>query len=429
MGFVSQGECEAGDCSVSEKNLFVHATRGRLRRVVIVLDELEKLMAEFAVDALFLEGLSIHKPNLYFVTGFLAVDKTYYTKSLGQPAVLAATDMVCERARRLSPMRNFHSLSPLGRQAVTERLSQGELLRRTIAELADQLLPRNGVVGIASDTDAQIVALLQQRGVTTKPVDDLFLRAREVKSPKEIRAIERASRSTEATFERVIDVIQNATVGANRTLMHDGVPLTVGRLKRVIDHALVDNDSENSQESIVAGGVKGADFHYLGQRLDKLQSETPIILDIYPRRIEERYHADITRTVVRGRVSPRLLKMFEAVDATLDTVLDSLSAYDTSAHLVDVMADAFERQGYRSFHRTPDIKEGMLHGLGHGIGLDVHELPRLSLEPNPLRPGAVLAVEPGLYYRHIGGVRIEDNAIITKKGARRITRLPRTYFL
>lgn len=394
-----------------------------------MLDDLNKMMAEFGVGALFLEGISIHKPNLYYVTGFLAVDKTYYTKMLGQPPVLAATDMVCERARRLSPMRSFHSLSPLAAQAVTERLSQGELLRRTVAELAEQLLPRNGVVGIPSDTDAQVVALLQQSGVTTKPVDDLFLRVREIKSTKELRAIERASRSTEATFERVIDVIQNAGVGPNRTLMHDGVPLTVGRLKRVIEHALVDNDSENSQESIVAGGVKGTDFHYLGQRADKLQAETPIILDIYPRRIEERYHADITRTVVRGKVSPMLRKMFEAVEATLDSVVDSISAGDTSTRLVEVMADAFERRGYPSFHRTPSIKEGMLHGLGHGIGLDVHELPRLSLEPNLLRPGAVIAVEPGLYYHRIGGVRIEDDAVITKKRARRITRLAHTCFL
>jgi Xaa-Pro aminopeptidase len=394
-----------------------------------MLDDLDNLMAEFGVDALFLEGISINKPNLYFVTGFLAVDKTYYVKRAEQPAVLAATDMVCERARRLSPMRNFHSLSPLWEQAISERLPPSELLRRTVANLAEQLLPHNGVVGIPSDTDAQAVAYLQQSGVSTKPADDLFLRAREVKSVRELRAAERASRSTEATFERVIDVIQNATVGLNRTLMHDGAPLTVGRLKRVIEHALVDNDAENSQESIVAGGVKSADFHYLGQRTDKLQAETPIIIDIYPRRSEERYHADITRTVVRGRVSPKLLKMFEAVEETLNTVLDAFATADTSTQLLNVMADSFERRGYPSVHRRPSIKEGMLHGLGHGFGLDVHELPRLTLEPNALRHGAVVAVEPGLYYPRIGGVRIEDDAVITKKGARRLTRLPHTYFL
>jgi Xaa-Pro aminopeptidase len=211
--------------------------------------------------------------------------------------------------------------------------------------------------------------------------------------------------------------------------MHDGVPLTVGRLKRVIEHALVDNDSENSQESIVTGGVRGADFHYLGQRGDKLQAETPIIIDIYPRRIEERFHADVTRTVVRGKVSPKLLQMFEAVEQTLNTVLDAVTPGETSTRLVNVMADSFERRGYPSIHRQPSIKEGMLHGLGHGFGLDVHELPRLTLEPNLLRPGAVAAIEPGLYYHHIGGVRVEDDAVITKKGARRITRLPHTCFL
>jgi Xaa-Pro aminopeptidase len=409
--------------------LFAQTVSAGFRLVIFVLDELETLIAEFGVDALFLEGISIHKPNLYYVTGFLAVDKTYYTKTAGQPPVLAATDMVCERARRLSPMRAFHSLSPLSEHAVKERLSQVNLLQRTIKHIGEQLLPHNGVVGIASDTDAQAVAFLQQSGISTKPVDELFLRLREVKSPKELRAIEQASRSTEATFQRVVEVIQNAKVGANRTLMHEGAPLTVGRLKRTIEHALIDNDSENSQESIVAVGGKGADFHYLGQRADRLRSETPIIIDIYPRRIEERYHADITRTIVRGKASPKLHAMFEAVEDTLNVVIDSTGAGDVSSHLVEIMADTLQHHGYPSFHRTPGIKEGMLHGLGHGIGLDVHELPRLNLESNVLRPGAVVAVEPGLYYHRIGGVRIEDDAVITDKGARRVTRLPHTYFL
>lgn len=386
-------------------------------------------MAEFGCDALFLEGLSIHKPNLFYVTKFLTVDKAYYVKIAGQPAVLAATDLVCERAQKLSPMRNFYSLSPIWEQAIRERLSREELEQRIITNIVEKLLPSGGIVGIPRDTDAVAVAEMNQYGVKTKPVHDLFLQARETKSTEELQAINKASRATEATFERVIEVIQNATVGSNHVLFYDGVPLTVGRVKRIIEHSLVDNDSENSQESIVAGGIRGADFHYLGQRRDKLRANEPIIVDIYPRRLEERFHADITRTVVRGRVSPKLQKMFEAVESALDAALDTIQVGGTTEELVDVMADSFERDGYPSASRSPGIKEGMLHGLGHGIGLNVHEFPRLSPLPYPLREGAVVAVEPGLYYKRVGGVRIEDDAIISKRGARRITRLPRTYFL
>ncbi|MFX1563946.1 MAG: M24 family metallopeptidase, partial [Promethearchaeota archaeon] len=360
---------------------------------------------------------------------FLTVDQAYYVKSAGESPVLAATDLVCERAKKHSPMQEFHSLSPIWEQAIRNRLSREELEKRIIISIVENLLPSGGVVGIPRDIDSVVVAELNHYDVKTKPVHDLFLQARETKSAEELRAINKASRATEATFERVIEVIQNATVGPKNVLLHDGAPLTVGRVKRIIEHSLVENDSENSQESIVAGGPRSADFHYLGQRKDKLRANEPIIVDIYPRRLEERFHADITRTIVRGKVSAKLQKMFEAVESSLDAVLDAIQVGGTTEELLDAMSDSLEHDGYPSANRTPEIKEGMLHGLGHGIGLDVHELPRLSPVPSLLREGAVVAIEPGLYYKRVGGVRIEDDAIITKRGAHRITRLPRTYFI
>ncbi|MFX1562134.1 MAG: M24 family metallopeptidase [Promethearchaeota archaeon] len=394
-----------------------------------MLEDLDDLMAEYGCDALFLEGLSIHNTDLFYVTKFLAVDKAYYVKVAGQPPILAATDLVCERAQRHSPMKNFYTVSPIWEQAVRDRLSREELDQLIINNIARKLIPSNSVVGIPRNTDAVAVIELNNSGLIAKPVQDLFLQARETKSVKELQAIQKASRATEATFERVIEFFQNAKVGSNNVLLHNGVPITVGNIKHLIEHSLVDNDSENSQESIVAGGIRGADFHYLGQREDRLRANEPIIVDIYPRRLEERFHADITRTIVRGNVSSKLQKMFEAVESALDAVIDSIRIGGTTEEMVNTMSDSFERDGYPSANRNPEIKEGMLHGLGHGIGLDVHELPFLSPLPYPLRENAAIAIEPGLYYKRIGGVRIEDDVIITKRGARRITRLPRTYFL
>lgn len=397
--------------------------------MIVVLEELDDLMGEFGVDALLLSGISLHNPNLYFVTQFLTVDNVHYVKMAGEEPVLAATDLVCERARRNSPMRHFHSLSPIFRKAVQERLPPRARDKLIAEELARELLPRNGVVGIPRQIDAQLIADLRSCGVQTKPVEEIFLRARETKSSDELRRIRLASRATEATFERVVEVVQNAEVGPNRVLIYDGEPLTVGRVKRIIEHSLVDNDSENSQECIVVGGRKGADYHYLGRRGDRLRSQEPIIVDIYPRRIEERYHADITRTLVRGNVGSRLRQLIEDVEAALGAVVDAVSAGVTAQELVDVMADSLEGRGHPVVHRTPGTKEGMLHGLGHGIGLDVHEMPHLGPLPYHLRKGSVIAVEPGLYYKRIGGVRIEDDLVVESGRARTITRIPHTYFL
>ncbi len=291
------------------------------------------------------------------------------------------------------------------------------------------LIPLNGLVGIPDDTNALHVHFLHQMGVRTKPVQELFLEARETKDSMEILAIEKASRATEATFQQVIEVFQNCDIGAKQVLLYKKQKLTVGRLKQIIEHSLVENDAENSEESIVAGGIKGADFHYLGLRNDTLYANEPIIVDIFPRRIEERYHADITRTIVRGKVSKKVQKLFESVETVLDDILNILQAGGNTEDLVNVMADSFERDGHSSAHRTPDIKEGMLHALGHGIGLNVHEHPRLTLHPNQIKSGSVIAVEPALYYQQVGGIRIEDDLVVTQKGAHSITKLPKTIFL
>ncbi len=391
-----------------------------------MLEDLNGLMAEYAVDALFLVGKSIHNPDLYFMSRFLTVDEFFLVKQRDQPVILAATDAVCQRAKKYSPMKHFHSLSPTWNQALSEKKSREEIECQLVEDIVKNLLPDNSVVGIPRKTDAQYVQHLLKLGIEVKPVQNLFFKARETKDQKEIRAIYKASRATEIAFHEVVDILQNSEVGANRSLLFKKTPLTVGRLKKIVVHSLIENESESDEGLIVVGGVKGADFHYTGSSQDKLRANEPIIVDIFPRRLEERYHADITRTLVRGHISKQLNDIFESVKAAMDAVIDIIDADGgTAENLVNVMADSFERDGHASANRTPGIKKGMLHSLGHGIGLDVHEFPRLSLEPTPMLPNAVIAIEPALYYPRIGGVRIENNIVITKKGSRGITKLPR----
>jgi Xaa-Pro aminopeptidase len=397
--------------------------------VVSLLDDIDGLMAQYEVDALFLEGKSLLNTDLYYMTRFLAVDPTFYVKQRDQPGVLAAIDMVCERAKHYSPVRNFHSVSPTWNQAIRERVRRDELERRVIEDIAKNLFPKKGVIGIPRAADAQHVHNLQQLGIQVKPVQSLFFKARETKDKSEIEAIKKASQATETTFRHLIDIFQNTEIGAKHVLFYEKKPLTVGRVKRMIEHSLVDNDSENSEESIVAAGSRGADYHYLGLRDDILHAHEPIIIDIFPRRLEERYHADITRTFVRGNVSKKLNSFFESVEAAFNAVVDALNAGGTAEDLTNAMADSYERNGHQSANRTPGIKEGMLHSLGHGIGLNVHEFPSLSLQPTPLLPGAVIAVEPALYYQKVGGIRLEEDFLVTSKGAQTITKLPRTIFL
>ena len=270
---------------------------------------------------------------------------------------------------------------------------------------------------------------LQQLGAQTQPVQSLFHEARETKDRIEIQAIRKATKATETTFQKLFDIIQNCEIGPKRQLLNNGEPITVGYLKQVIEHSLVDNGSENSKESIVAGGKRSFDYHYLGQRRDILRAHEPIIIDIYPRRIEDRYHADITRTVVRGTVSKKLQRLFESVNSALDAVIDAITAGATTDRLVYAMIDAFEKAGHHTAYLVPEITEGMLHGLGHGIGLEIHEYPHISIRPYPVRKNSVIAIEPALYYPQIGGVRIENDILVTSKGSRSLTSLPKIIYL
>jgi Xaa-Pro aminopeptidase len=394
-----------------------------------VLNDIDDLMAKHEIDALFLAGKSLLNPDLYYTTRFLTVDEFYYVKVRDQSGVIAAPDLICERARKYSPIKDFHSVSPVRSEAVQERVSSDEIDFRVVSDIHKHLLPKSGTVGVPRNIDALHVYHLHKLGVSTQPVQSLFHEARETKDESEIQAIKKASKATEATFHKVFDIIQNCEIGSKRQLLHKGKPLTVGTVKQVIQHALVDNNSENTEAEIVAGGTLSADYHYLGEPSDILHAHEPIIIDIYPRRITERYHADITRTLVRGAVPKELKNLIESVQATIGAVIDAISPENDTETLVQTMANAFKRDGHHTTYLSPGISDGMLHGLGHGIGLEVHENPLLSLRGNPLHPNSVIAVEPGLYYKKIGGVRIENNVIVTKKGARSITTLPETIYL
>ncbi|MFX1476289.1 MAG: hypothetical protein ACFFCO_12550, partial [Promethearchaeota archaeon] len=117
-----------------------------------MLKDLDRLMEKYEVGALFLEGISIHKPNLYYVTRFLTVDSCFYVKTPGKPGVIAGTDLVCDRARKLSSIKEFHSLSPIFERAVREGMERREMERSIVADITDKLLPLNTVLGIPRET-------------------------------------------------------------------------------------------------------------------------------------------------------------------------------------------------------------------------------------------------------------------------------------
>jgi Xaa-Pro aminopeptidase len=215
-------------------------------------------------------------------------------------------------------------------------------------------------------------------------------------------------------------VIREATIRDN-TIYSNGSPLTSEKIKQVIHVALMERDCVG-QHTIVASGIQGCDPHNEGS--GPLQANTSIIMDIFPRSSETRYFADQTRTVVKGKASDELRRLYDTVKEAQQAAVDEVRDGVNGNHIHQRICERFEAAGYATGPRDGRM-QGFFHGTGHGVGLDIHEPPRLGKTQAILRAGQVVTIEPGLYYPDIGAVRIEDMVLVTETGCRNLTKFPK----
>ncbi len=295
-------------------------------------------------------------------------------------------------------------------------------------------MPPRGPVGTA---DA-----LRERGVDVSVDDrDLLTEVRAVKTDEEVTAIHEAQRANEAAMRAAEELIAAAGVAGEDvaidevapnehatadeitegTLVHDGGPLTSERVKEEIEITLLRHGCA-LDETIVAGGVQAADPHDRGS--GPLRAGEAIIIDVFPRSKATKYNADMTRTFCVGEPSDELRERYDATEEALEAALDAVEPGVTGEEVHAAACRVYEEAGYPTFRTDPKTETGFIHSTGHGIGLDVHELPRLSNGGAELEPGHVVTVEPGLYDPAVGGVRIEDLVVVTEDGHENLTDYP-----
>ena len=353
--------------------------------------------------------------NMLYATGLFVPDPFIYLKTRGRPLIVLS-DLEIDRARAQAPHCRVGSLN-----RCQQKLRARGIQRPGLAQIVRQILRETGVrrVAVPDDFPLGLATDLAKLGVKVRARPGTFFPERETKSAAEVRKISAALLMAEVGMAEGMEVLRRAKIGRDRKLVYHGVPLTSEKLRAVIDCAIL-QACGLAANTIVAGGRQACDPHERGY--GPLRAHELIIIDIFPRSQKTGYFGDITRTVVRGRASEAARKLYHTVFLAQKIAFKKIRAGELTAGVHKAVQAFFEQQGYPT-GRCHGRMEGFFHGTGHGLGLEIHEAPRMgATSSGRLRPGHVVTVEPGLYYREIGGVRLEDVALVTNNGARNLTR-------
>jgi Xaa-Pro aminopeptidase len=255
---------------------------------------------------------------------------------------------------------------------------------------------------------------------------ELFDARRRVKTDSELAGIRRAQRAAEAGMDTVRELLRRAEPnGDGSTLALDGEPLTVERVKAAMSVTFAAHGT-TADDFIVAPGPQGAVGHDMGS--GPIRSGVPIVVDIWPRDNESFMYCDMTRTFVVGEVPEDVLTWHRLCKQALDRAIAEISDGADGRKVFDGTCEIFEAAGeptQRTKEPGATLADGFFHGLGHGVGLEVHEEPGLGIAADhPLQMGDVVTVEPGCYRQGYGGVRLEDLVLVTENGAENLTQYP-----
>jgi Xaa-Pro aminopeptidase len=265
---------------------------------------------------------------------------------------------------------------------------------------------------------------LRARGVDLVPDQNFFVERRRVKTEDELAGIRRAQVAAEAGMTAARDLLRRAKQNG-KGLQVDGEPLTSERIKGAISRAFLAHDA-TGDSFIVSHGSQSAIGHHAGA--GQIESGEPIVIDLWPRDNESACCADMTRTFVVGDVPDEIAEWHRLCKEALDRAVDDVRPGVTAKSVYEGSCEIFEAAGYptqRTKEQGRPLEEGFFHSLGHGIGLEVHELPVLGMVGHEeLKRGEVFALEPGLYRPGLGGCRIEDLVVVTENGAEKLTSFP-----
>ncbi|MBT4820495.1 MAG: aminopeptidase P family protein, partial [Lentisphaerae bacterium] len=351
--------------------------------------------------------------DLLYASRFLAPDPFLWYNVAGEEGILVSSLEVgraVKEAARGVTVRSF----------VDAREAWGVPSRARKLEAYIEALGRHHGVSrweVPGSFPLGLARRLSQRRIRLTPVSDFFPQRRS-KSPEEVEHLREGVALAETGMNRAFDILREASITPEGELSWNGAALTADTLRGEVD-AEIARKGGTASHTIAAPGEQGADPHATGTGI--IRANTPIVLDIFPRVDATGYFGDLTRTIVKGEVPPIVEKAYTAVH---DAQVAAMAAIRAGASASAPHTEAAQVLALAGFETDADTTppHGFFHGTGHGLGLEIHESPRLSGKAKDcLESGDVVTVEPGLYYPEWGGVRLEDVVVVTDEGCENLT--------
>ncbi len=372
------------------------------------------------IDLYIIYDNSYKNSDLFYVTEFKSEDPFFYMITKNNEELILISDMEKNRAINESRVKNIITYSELNYFELSRKY--GYII--SIIYILERLFTSYSAkkIGISDSFPLKYYTLLTRKNsqfiykVVNSPIKDM----RAIKNKYEIKYISESIKAAESGMRASINYLKKCTYD-NDYIYYNNKIVTGNKILSIIDKKLLEKGCYGIN-TIVSGGKDTENPH--GNTNGILESNKPIIIDIFPRNRFSLYYGDMTRTVIVGKASYKLKNIYDTVKKSQ---LEAIKLIRPGISFLDIhnkACEIIEDDGYKTL--KSGSKTGFIHSIGHGVGLDVHEFP-FVFNDSVLQEGNIITVEPGIYCPSIGGIRLEDTVLVTKSGYKNLNKYEKVF--